>query len=127
MPIWTFVDYVEASGRNPVAELISEEVPTVAKAAIDDRFLRMAGMKRWPDKWVSTIKGYPGILEARIPYNKVQYRPLFMYSLVVRWQIVLLSGAIEKGKIPKSTLDTANDRRQELIKEPARVRRHQIG
>ncbi len=63
MPIWTFVDYVEASGRSPFADWLVGNIPPDAKAAIDTRFLQMAAMERWPDKWVSSYEGYPGILE----------------------------------------------------------------
>src|SRR3954471_10651433 len=98
MPIWSFVDYVEASGRNPIAEWLADDVPPEARTAINGRFLQMRGMARWPDKWVSDYVGYPKILEARISWNNVQYRPLFMYSTTVRHQVVLLAGAIEKGR-----------------------------
>src|SRR6266852_2163282 len=120
MPIWTFVDYVEASGRNPFAEWLDREIPLEAKTAINARFTAMMPMPRWPEKWVSGYEGYPGLHEARIPYNKVQYRPLFMYSLTVRHQIVLLRGAIEKGgQIRKSVLNSAHENREVLIRQAA--------
>jgi hypothetical protein len=128
MPIWTFVDYVEGSGRNPFAEWMRREIPPEAAVAINGRFTLMRGMERWPDKWVSDYQGYVGLLEARIPYDKVQYRPLFMYSVVVRRQVVLLSGAIERNrKIRRALLDAASDRREILLKEPGRVERHRFG
>jgi hypothetical protein len=128
MPIWTFVDYVEESGRNPFAEWLRREIPPEAAVAINGRFTAMRGMERWPDKWVSDYQGYVGILEARIPYDKVQYRPLFMYSIAVRRQLVLLSGAIERnGKIRRALLDAASNRREILLKEPGRVERHRFG
>src|ERR1700719_1201643 len=125
MPIWSFVDYVEASGRNPICEWLVNDVPPDARTAINNRFLQMAGSRRWPDKWVSDYGGYPGILEARIPWNRVQYRPLFMYAIRVRWQIILLTGATERGGklVPRSAMDTASDRREVIIREPNRVER----
>jgi len=128
MAIWSFVDYVEASGRNPVAEWLAEDVPPEARTAINNRFLQMRGTARWPDKWVSDYVGYPKILEARISLNKVQYRPLFMYSTSVQRQIVLLVGAIEKGGklVPRSAMATADARRKILIQEPNRVERHRF-
>src|SRR5712692_8287377 len=112
MPIWTFVDYVEAGGRNPFANWMDTEIPEQAKVRINARFLQMVPKERWPEKWVSTFKGYPGILEARIPFNKVQYRPLFMRSISTRGELILLAGAIEKGgRIPTSVLNAANTRR----------------
>ena len=126
MPIWTFVDYVEASGRNPFADWM-DEIPWDAKVRINGRFTQMIPKEWWPEKWVSTYKGYTGILEARITFKKVQYRPLFMRSIKAEGQLVLLSGAIEKGgKIPKSTMDAAADRREVIIRESNRVIRHKF-
>src|SRR5215472_8337648 len=128
MPIWTFVDYVEASGRNPFAEWLAQRVPPDAKTAINNRLLQMAGSRSWPGKWVSGYEGYTGIFEARIPWNRVQYRPLFKYSITIRWQIILLNGATEKGGklVPRSAMDTASNRRQAIVLEPTRVERHRF-
>ena len=111
------MDHVEASGRNHFADWMDGEIPPAAKVAINARFTQMIPMPRWPEKWVSTYQGYPGLLEARILFNGVQYRPLFTYRSSVARQIVLLRGAIEKGgKIRRSVLDAAYARREELIK-----------
>ena|ERR1700730_5206739 len=128
MPIWSFADYIERNGGNPFADWMGGAIPSDAKTAINTRFLQMVAMERWPEKWVSNYEGYAAIFEARIPYNKVQYRPLFMYSIEVRRQIVLLNGAIEKGGklTPRSAMSVAHDRRQSLILEPARVTRHRF-
>lgn len=128
MPIWTFVDYVEPNGHNPFAEWLARDVPADAKTAINNRFLLMAGSRRWPDKWVSDYEGYSGVFEARIPWNRVQYRPLFMYAINIRWQMVLLNGATEKGGklVPRSAMDTASSRRDILLREPTRVERHKF-
>lgn len=128
MPIWTFVDYVEASGRNPFADWMAGDIPPDAKTAINVRFLQMVAMERWPDKWVSSYEGYVGIFEARLTHNKVQYRPLFMSSADVRRQMVLLAGAIEKGgKLkPKSAPGAAANRRNTVLQEPNRVTRHRF-
>src|SRR5713226_7585669 len=108
MPIWSFVDYVEASGRNPFADWMDKGISGEAKVRINGRFLQMVPKVRWPEKWVSALKGYPGILEARIPFKKVQYRPLFMRSIATQGQLILLAGAVEKGgKIPTSVLNAA--------------------
>ena len=122
------MDYVEASGRNPFAEWLAQRVPPDAKTAINNRLLQMAGSRSWPGKWVSGYEGYTGIFEARIPWNRVQYRPLFMYSITVRWQIILLKGATEKGGrlIPRSAMDTASNHRQVILLEPTRVERHRF-
>jgi hypothetical protein len=122
MASWRILDYVEPSGRNPVAEWQSG-LPRDASAEIDARLLLMEAMPKWPPKWVSNYKGYDGIMELRIPFNRVQYRPLAMY--LPNHMVVLLSGAIEKGsKIPTSDLDNAAKRRTVVLREPYRVRPH---
>jgi hypothetical protein len=122
MAIWRIMDYVEPSGRNPIAEWQAGLHPD-AQAWIDARLLQMEAMLKWPPKWVSNYKGYEGIIELRIPFNRVQYRPLSMYS--PGRIVILLNGAIEKGgKIPRSDLETASARRTSVLKEPFRVRAH---
>jgi len=116
------MDYIEPSGRNPIAEW-QAGLPPDAQAWIDARLIQMELMLRWPPKWASDYKGYDGIIELRIPFNRVQYRPLGMYS--PGRLVILLNGAIEKGgKIPRRDLDTAATRRQTVIREPFRVRAH---
>jgi hypothetical protein len=85
--------------------------------------------RRWtrPDKWASLYRSWEPIIELRIPFARVQYRPLGVYSKNQRWTFVLLAGAIEKGgKIPRSDLQAADNRRKLLEAEPHRVRRHQF-
>ena len=91
MPIWTFVDYVEPNGHNPFAEWLARDVPADAKTAINNRFLLMAGSRRWPDKWVSDYEGYSGVFEARIPWNRRAIPP----ALYVRNQHPLADGSAE--------------------------------
>ena len=85
------MDFIEPSGRNPFAIWQAELQPD-AQAAIDTRLLAMEGMERWPEKWISDYKGYDGIIELRIPFNRVQYRPLGTYQ--PKRTLVLLGGAI---------------------------------
>jgi len=116
------MDYLEPSGRNPMAEWQAGLLPD-ASAAIDARLLQMEGMLKWPEKWVSSYETYEGIIEFRIPFNRVQYRPLAMYS--PGRTVILLSGAIEKGgKIPTRDLENAATRRKTVLREPYRVRAH---
>jgi hypothetical protein len=116
------MDYVEPTGRNPIADWQAGLQPD-ASAAIDARLLQMEAMPQWPPKWVSDYKGYDGIIELRIPFNRVQYRPLATYQR--GHTLVLLNGAIEKGgKIPTSDLETAEVRRKAILREPHRVRPH---
>jgi phage-related protein len=122
MGAWTFFEFVEASGAVPFSGWVSE-LPLDAQAHIAARLLQMEVLPRWPDKWASRYSSRESLIELRMSWNRVQYRPLGVYSKVQRGAFVLLAGAIEKGdKIPKADLDAADRRRRELLKEPGRVR-----
>lgn len=60
---------------------IGSPQPFVPLQSAPPPMLYHAQQPGYPYKWVSNYEGYPGLLEARIPFNKVQYRPLFTYSL----------------------------------------------
>lgn len=120
---WSFVDYVSATGGNPIRKCL-DSLSVSARAKIDDRILQMSNLERWPEKWASSYKGYDKIIELRIKADKVQYRPLGMHHPTRRMCFVLLHGAIEKGEIPKSDLEVAKARRDEIRVEPRRVVDH---
>lgn len=79
----------------------------------------MEAMQKWPEKWASAYQGRKGIVELRIPHNRIQYRPLGAYSPHRRRSFVILAGAIERGdKIPAADLDRAERHLAELTKNP---------
>jgi phage-related protein len=123
MPLWTFFDYIERSGRIPIREWL-DGLPDDDRARIDYRLLQMAGMQPpWPEKWISKYKTTE-LFEFRIK-GRVQYRPLGVYWGKLRY--VLLSGAIEKnGKIPKSDIETAERRLSDVRKEPSHAVIHKF-
>ena len=122
MAEWTILDFVDAGGRCPFFEWQSR-LPLDAQAQIDARLLQMAGLLRWPEKWISKYKTTEKIYELRIPFNKIQYRPLGVYA--PSRTFILVEGAIEKGgKIPASAVARAKKRRRLLAKEPHHVREH---
>ena len=122
MSVWTFYDYVEPSGRVPFWDwftALPEDVPPY----IDARILVMRGLVTWSEKWISSYRCAGKIFELRIPFNKVQYRPLGMYA--PGRALIFLAGAIEKGgKLPTETVKRAIDRQKLLWKEPDHVRLH---
>jgi phage-related protein len=124
MPLWTFLDYVEKSGRNPIQGWL-RTLPEDDRAKIDYRLTQMAAMRPpWPEKWISKYQTTK-LFEFRITGNRVQYRPLGVYWGRLRY--VLLAGAIEKGdKIPKSDIETAVRRLSVLQKDPSHVVIHQF-
>jgi hypothetical protein len=121
--IWTFMDFIEISGRNPTAEWLdgfNDEV----QAAISARLLLMEGMLRWPEKWASKYRGWDELHEIRIPFKKVQYRPLYIYD--AGRKVILLNGSIERdGKIPRADLEAANRRRKDYRADPSCAVPHQ--
>ena len=120
---WTFLDYVEKSGRNPIREWLND-LPDGDRAKIDYRLLQMAAMTSWPEKWVSKYRT-TDLFEFRITGNRIQYRPLGVYW--GRLTYVLLAGAIEKGdKIPKSDIETAERRLANLREDNTHVVVHQF-
>lgn len=121
---WSFADYVSRTGREPIRKWF-DALPPGARAKVDDRLLAMASMDRWPEKWASTYQGAEKIIELRIkgPDN-VQYRPLGMRHPTRQQCFVLLHGAIEKGRIPRDDIDTAQRRRDEILAEPERIVPH---
>lgn len=124
MPLWTFFDYVEKSGRNPVREWL-RDLPDGDRAKIDYRLTQMAAMHPpWPEKWISKYQTTE-LFEFRITGNRVQYRPLGIYWGRLRY--VLLAGAIEKGdKLPRSDLEAAERRLSDLRKDPSHAVIHQF-
>jgi phage-related protein len=123
MSVWSFMEFVEQSGQLPFSRWI-DGIPKDARANIDARLLQMEGMPKWTEKWASSYRGYDKLIELRIPFNRVQYRPLGSYA--PDHTFILLHGAIEKnGRIPKGDLESADRRRKELVREPYRARPYQ--
>lgn len=123
MAVWTFYDFIEGSGQNPFFEWWSG-LPVEAQAFIDARILQMRGLERWSEKWISKYKGADKILELRITFNKVQYRPLGIYA--PNKSFILLGGAIEKDKIDKSIIEAVIRRAILFRMEPGHVREHRF-
>jgi len=122
---WTFYNYMDADGDNAIIAWL-HELPIKAQAKIDGRLLVMLGMRLWPDGWISSLEGYDDIYEIRITCANIQYRPLGCYGPAQR-EFTLLVGAIEKGgRIPRGTLQSALTRRQIILGDRTRVRKHQF-
>jgi hypothetical protein len=124
MSVWTFFDYAELSGRNQISEWLSG-LPVGVRAKIDNRLLHMIASPRWPEKRISRYHSTGKLYEFRISGNKVEYRPLGFYYGPHRY--IILAGAIEKGdKIPKSDVDTANERHDRARKNSKHAVAHQF-
>ena len=122
MSVWKFFDYVEIGGRNPIREWL-DGLPEGDCEKIDIRLRHMAVMASWSEKWVSKYRGTDEIYELRISGNRVQYRPLGTYYGSRRF--IILAGAIEKGKIPKSDVATSQRRLSNLRRNSDHAQPHQ--
>ncbi|MGB9381983.1 MAG: hypothetical protein WCB16_15260 [Candidatus Binatus sp.] len=120
--IWTFDDFHRGRGKSVIEEWFAEIGPE-AEAFIERRLKDMRPMRRWPEKWASRYKTTE-LIELRITFRKVQYRPLGCYA--PGYHFWLLAGAIEKGKIPSSDIQTASRRRQMVLDGEAEVREHEF-
>ena len=122
--MWEFLDFVSGRGVNEIhAWLNSKDVPHKAKAKINARVVSLRGFPIFPEAYFSSYKGWDDIYELRIVYGGVQYRPFGCYG-PSRMQFSLLVGGIEKGAVPKSLLKVADERRQIILSDPARVVPH---
>ena len=125
---WTFFDFVTVRGSGETfnefhAWLNSKEVTTKAKAKINGRLIALQGFALFPDQYFSAYRGWDDLYELKIVCSGVQYRPFGFYG-PHRRQFTLLVGSIEKGKVPKSTLEVADERRKIVIADPSRIVPH---
>jgi hypothetical protein len=120
--IWSFRDYVEQGGGNPVLDWMDEQ-PLKARLKIDFRLLYLRGERIWPEAYISALKGHPDIYELRVVFGGTQYRPLGCYGPGLR-VFTLLLGTIEKGKIPSHVITTAEHRRQVVLADRSRSVEH---
>jgi hypothetical protein len=108
MAFWTFYDYVELSGRNPIRKWIGQ-LSDGDRAKVDYRLLQMAGEEVWREKWISRYRGTKELFEFRISGNRVEHRPLGSY-FGTKGYILLIGTSERDGKIPKSDVTTAERR-----------------
>ena len=121
---WNFFDFTTGRGENDIHRWLNgQQVTKAAKAKINARIIALQGFPSFPEQYISAYNGWPGLLELRIVSNNVQYRPFGFYG-PGRGQFSLLVGGVEKGKIPRSLLEVANDRRKIVIAGPNRVIPH---
>lgn len=111
--MWTFYDFCDARGFNTIREWLSQ-LPPPAAAKINTRLLFMMGIAIWPEQYISSLVGWPQLVEMRIVHAGVQYRPLGFYG-PGRREFTLLLGTVEKGSIPTRHLETADANRKLVI------------
>jgi hypothetical protein len=124
MDAWTFFDFLTERRENDIHRWLNgPKVTKAAKAKINARIIALRGFPIFPEQYISAYTGWPALLELKIVSNGVQYRPFGFYG-PERGQFSLLVGGIEKGKVPKSLLEVADDRRKVVIDDPSRICPH---
>jgi hypothetical protein len=94
---WTFMDYLDDRGTNPIRDWLNDrrQVPLKAKAKVDRILLQLTGTRLWVRPLASNLDDYPGIVEIRIRWTNIQYRILGYRGPLDR-QFTMLFPALEK-------------------------------
>ena len=125
---WTFQDYTDGE-LNPIAEWLADrrQVPIKAKAKIDRVLLQLAQTPLWVRPLTSNLDDYKGIVEIRVRYMNIQYRILGFRGPWER-QFTLLYPAVEQGDefVPRNAPTIAENRMNEVMKNPWRAREHRF-
>ena len=117
---WIFYDFLDSRGNNEIRAWL-DGLPEKAAAKIDVRILiMMRGVSVWPAQYVSSLKGWPELVELRIVFGGNQYRPIGFYG-PNRGEFTMVLGTIEKGKLPRRILDVADSNRKLVIADPKRI------
>lgn len=124
MKSWTIYDFLDGRGRNLIREWL-DSLPAKAAAKIDVRILFMQAVKEWPAQYISSLEGWPKLLELRVVSGGNQYRPLGFYG-PRQGEFTLVLGAIEKGLLPRRVLELADDNRRIALADRSRIREHEF-
>ena len=113
------MDFLDGKGVNLIRGWL-DSLPDKARAKINTRILFMRWMAVWPEQYVSSLKGWPALIELRIASTGNQYRPLGFYG-PARREFTLVLGTIEKGKLPARVLEVADGNRR-IVLDTGRAR-----
>ena len=119
MAMWTFYDFTEGRGANPIRTWL-DGIPKKAASKINTRLLFMMAIPIWPEQYVSSLVGWPELVELRVVHAGVQYRPLGFYG-PGRREFTIVLGVVEKGSVPSRILETA-DANRKLVETTGRSR-----
>jgi hypothetical protein len=122
MGLWTFYDFRDARGVNVIRHWL-DRIPAKSAAKINTRILFMRAIAVWPEQYVSSLKGWPHLVELRVGSFGNQYRPIGFYG-PERHQFTIVLVTIEKGKIPKRVLETADENRRIVLADRTRCCEH---
>jgi len=124
---WSFYDYIDERGTNPIEEWLMDKraVSTKARARIQRILLQLAGTALWTRPLASNLDDYVGIVEIRIRWMNTQYRLLGFRGPDER-QFSLLVPAIEKDNefVPISAPAVAITRMKIVTGDRRRIIEH---
>lgn len=96
MSVWIFRDYVNRRGDNEIHAWL-HRLPLKVRARINTRIDYLAGVRYFDPRDVKLLHGEcEGLLELRIEYGNVEYRPIGCFG-PTRGIITLLLGAVERN------------------------------
>lgn len=124
MDLWTFYDFIDSRGVNLIRQWL-DSLPDKASAKIDARIIFMRAVPVWPEQYVSSLNGWPELVELRVVSAGNQYRPLGFYG-PERHEFTIVIGATEKRKLPRRVLQTADDNRKIALADRRRIREHEF-
>ncbi len=126
MACWSFRDYVNERGDNLIHAWL-QTLSQKAKAKINVRIQYLEAVPVFDPQYVSALSGYPDLLELRVVFSGVQYRPIACYGPAQR-EVTLLFGATERGDRfdPPTACDIALRRRSEILADRRRTVEHDL-
>jgi hypothetical protein len=119
---WTFYDFLDTRGNNLVRAWL-DSLPPKAAAKIDVRILFMRTVRMWPEAYVSSLTGWPKLVELRIGSAGTQCRPIGCYG-PAQGEFTILLGAVEKGRLPRRILEVADANRLIAFSDRRRIAEH---
>jgi hypothetical protein len=113
MTTWTFYDFLEERGVNPIRQWL-DSLPDKARAKINTRIVFLMAQIVWPEQYVSSLTGWPELVGLRVVHANVQYRPLDFYG-PGRREFTIVLGSVEKGWLPNRILEAADANRKLIL------------
>ena len=115
--MWTFKCIIIKKGKSPIEDWYHGLSPR-AQSRLDRvlEYLEDRPQADWDIKYFKQLTKAKGICEIRFFVDKVQHRPLVIFSPLKRHELVFVLPAIEKGGkfVPKDAINQAVNRAKKL-------------
>lgn len=121
MPDWTFLDYVDSQGRNPISIWLDSyqiKTRTQIKAKLVSSFQIANAIGRLTVPRFESLSGqHSDLIAIRFEKRRVAYRVIACYGIEVRKEVWLLAGGTEHNNHyrPPGILETALARRADIL------------